>query len=325
MSTEESIRSEKLRLVNDWSKFEEYETEILPKFEYPVDGDQVCSPYWLEKTLGSLAEERRKSPTKQYYAYNRQVEKARRFFKEDFSLLNLLLYPENFNIKLSDLEALYPSLSFFLQINIQDLTKSNQRLLRSFLIFYYQLEEIPKWISYLVEEELDKILQVKKYSSGGKVFRENFIIRQSFITLGKLSALELLKGIYSEQNLEKWNKTGRSLCKSSKVIKIPYAIVRERIRRRGYKESSSNNHKSKSQEGRVKMSKENRSLEEIKQSILKKQALMFERRLDAYLAMTDPDVDKIIKKQIFEHLLDYEFSEDSDHSTLDEKLKIEEE
>ena len=300
----------------------EYEEEKYPESDEIIDSDRTFSPYWLETVVGSLAEERRNSRTKSYRIYNLKARKASNFAKEHFSLLQLLDQPDHFLIKLSDLEALYPSLTVFFRINIQELTQSNQRLLRSFLLFYYQ-QEVDPWIKYLIEESLDKILTKERFlTNKEKVFRENFIIRQTFQLLGKDQGLQTIKNIYSDQNLLRWYKTGENLVKQYCCVKIPSVYLKERIRRRGYKESSSNNPKrSKDQGRRVKESMENRTLEEIKQEILRKQAILFERRLDSYLQLEDPNIPKSKKKEIFSNLVHYDSEDISSQEKLDETLK----
>lgn len=52
------------------------------------------------------------------------------------------------------------------------------------------------------------------------------------------------------------------------------------------------------------MDESTQSLEEIKQRILKKQALLFEQRLDRYLRLEDPDLPPDQKKKIYLSLLE---------------------
>ena len=49
---------------------------------------------------------------------------------------------------------------------------------------------------------------------------------------------------------------------------------------------------------------ENRSLEEIKRDILKKQALLFEHRLELYLQLEEKDIPRNERREIFNRLLD---------------------
>lgn len=279
-----------------------------------VDRDGSPSPYWLTNSIGSLAEERRQSSRNKSFAYNRQVSKARRYFNSTFSLLNLISSTENFNIKLSELEASYPSLTFQFQTNIQEVTKSNGRLLRSFLIFWYQQENVEEWIKFYVEESLDKILSIERFQPDNKIFKENLIIRQTFLILGKDIGLELLKEVYSEQNLKRWSETGKNLCKNHQVVKIPLFVVKEKMRRRGYKESSSNKHISKNQEGEVRMSEESRELEETRRRILAKQAKLFEERLDRYLQLESKEISSQKKREIFNSLLSPDSQKEEENS-----------
>jgi hypothetical protein len=190
------------------------------------------------------------------------------------------------------------------------------RLLRSFLIYYIQLE-VPQWIEFLIEEGLDRILKQEKLKSGGKTFRENYIIRQTYILLGKQECLQLLKRTYSEDNLQKWYNTGKSLCKSTEIVRIPYARVKEKVRRRGYHDSSTNKFKTKSFQKRrkespvmVNKSPEAQELEQIRERILLKQAKLFEQRLNRYLEIESSDTTPEKKKELFNSLVEAEFLED---------------
>lgn len=290
---------------------------------FPEDREGSPTPYWLESVVGSLAEERRKSSSKSFRNYNRLVLKARNQFRSEFSVHKLKLHPENFYIKLSDLEALYPSLTYQLEFNLQELTQSKQRLLRSFLFYFYS-NDFPEWFIFLVEEELDKLLPVGKVANGGKVFKENLIIRQTFLLLGRQSGLQLLSEVYSEENIERWKHTGECLCTHYSLVKLPKANLKDKVRRRGYKETSSNKHKQKSMEGVVNMSTEARDLEEVKRRIKLKQAELFEKRLDRYLEI-ESELSSQKRKEIFYSLLEEEDQiAPSDLPTL-EKLQKERE
>lgn len=206
---------------------------------------------------------------------------------------------------MSDLEALCPSHTIDLRFNIQNLTKSNQKLLRSFLVFYYT-SEVPDWISFLIEEELDSILSTERVESGGKIFKENLIIRQTFSLLGKELGTQILKSVYSERNLEIWYNTGKKLSSSFEVVRIPISNPKPVVRRRGHKGSSSNPRISKDQSKEVKMSRENQELEETKTRIKLKQAKLFEERLDRYLQLESREIPSSERKRIFQSLLEPE-------------------
>lgn len=283
---------------------------------HAADGDGSPSPFWLESIRGSTSLERSSSGPKNFESYNRKVRKARKLANKELTLENLLLRENEFLMKLSALEARYPSTTFEFYVNIQDLVKSNMKLLRSFLIYYIQIEVSP-WIEFLIEEGLDRILKQEKLKSGGKTFRENYIIRQTYILLGKPECLQLLRRIYSEDNLSKWYRTGKNLSKSSEVIKIPYARVKEKVRRRGYHESSTNKFKTKSFQKRrkespvmVNKSPEAQELEQTRERILLKQAKLFEQRLNRYLEIESSETTPEKKKELFNSLVEAEFLED---------------
>lgn len=283
---------------------------------FAVDRDGSPSPFWLESIRGSTSLERSSSEPKNFNSYNRKVRKARKLANKELTLENLLLRENEFLMKLSALEAWYPSTTFEFYVNIQDLVKSNMKLLRSFLVYYIH-SEVPSWIEYLIEEGLDRILKQERLKSGGKTFRENFIIRQTYILRGKQECLRLLEEIYSKDNLSKWYRTGKNLCKSFEVIKIPYARVKEKVRRRGYHESSTNKFKTKSFQKRRKenpvmviKSPEAQELEQVRERILLKQAKLFEQRLNRYLEIENPETTPERRKELFNSLVQAEFLED---------------
>ena len=172
------------------------------------------------------------------------------------------------------------------------------------MLAWYNLEKVPQWLNFLVEEELDQILSVESIYANSKIFRENHIIRQTFLVLGKDLGNEILRSVYQEENLQRWTKTGMNLIQAYEVVKIPLFNVKQTIRRRGHRGSHSNKHKSRDERRRVMESIENRSLEEIKRDILKKQALLFEHRLELYLQLEEKDIPRNERREIFNRLLD---------------------
>lgn len=67
------------------------------------------------------------------------------------------------------------------------------------------------------------------------------------------------------------------------------------------------------------MSTEAQILEETLLRIKQKQALLFERRLDAFLALEDPDIPQAERKKIFNQILDP--VQEQDESDLDSLLE----
>lgn len=283
---------------------------LLQEEEFPTDKEGNPTPTWLETVLGSTSEERRNSKPKSYQSYNRQVSKARRTLSSDFSLDKLLTNEEEYIIQLSVLEARFPTLTWYRGINVQELCQSKMKLLRSFLLYYYSLEVSP-WIEMEIEESLDLILTKERLQSGGKTFRECFAIRQIFILCGRTIGMEILSQIYSKENIQRWIRTGKSLAISAQTVKIPYANPKTKIRRRGNRGSSTNNLKMKFFNSKrkgdpvmVTKSPESQELEEIKQRILKKQAILFEQRLDSFLQITSPSVPISQKRELFNQLVE---------------------
>jgi hypothetical protein len=213
------------------------------------------------------------------------------------------------------------------------------RLLRSFLIYYY-LADFPDWLRFYIEESLDSILKLERIPSGGKTFREAFTIRSIFLNLGKDLGFQQLCGIYRRDNLQKWYETGRKLSSTYQIVKIPYARVKEKIRRRGYHETSSNKPykirnsrdwnkqglplKAKGDPIMVKESNTSIELEETRQRILLKQAKLFEKRLDDYLALADPELTPSVKRTVYENLIGSDSQEKLEKLTIDNYHEIKE-
>lgn len=263
-------------------------------------------PYWLEKVQGSLAQERQQSFSQKIQTYNQKVFEARKYLNASGQIYakNYFSNPDLLDIKLSELWARYPSLQISFNLNIQELTQSNTRLLRGFVVWFYLQENLSKYIVYEIEEQLDHLTRTDGYPKNQKVLKEILIIRKIFHVLDRDLAIHFLYSIYRKENLDKWLQTAETLIRKYKIIKIPDIKVKEKVRRRGYRESHSNKHKSKDWRKEVMMSKEARTLEEIKNDIRRKQALLFERRLDAFLALEDSNLPLNRRKEIFNSLLD---------------------
>lgn len=285
-------------------KFEKLYSKLLQRQEKSSKDAKDFGPYWLEGIQGSLAEERRLSNSKKEILYNCQVRNARRTQAARLKALDYLSNPDSLDIKLSELWARYPSLEVYFEFSIQKIVKTNMRLLRSFVLFYYLNPELfPGYIKFLVEEELDFLLSTESFTKNQKIINEILAIRKIFLLNDKETSFCLLRNIYREENLDRWCTTAKKLLSSYQVIYIPKSRTKEKIRRRGYRESHSNKHKSKDQRGEVSMSREAQQLEETKRRIREKQALLFERRLDAFLALEDPNIDPAERKKIFNEIL----------------------
>lgn len=205
------------------------------------------------------------------------------------------------------------------------------RKLRAFLLYYYT-RKVSAWIQFEIENSLDLILKKEKLQSGGTAFRECYIIRQTFLLLGKQEGERLLGNLYSDENISRWKRTGKSLASSYRTVKIPLVNVKEKVRRRGYHETSSNKQKThsfqKNKKGDpviVKKSPESIELEETKQRILLKQAKLFEQRLDEYLRISDPELSPSQKKEVFNRLVEVPESQyQYEESHISENTKQEE-
>lgn len=322
VESNESSSSEDLSWLESLS-YEEYE-DLLKKQESSSKDAKDFGPYWLEKVQGSLAEERRKPSPNKDLAYNKQVSKARRTSRQDpLSLKDFLVQPEKLNIKLSLLWSLYPSLQIFVDLDVQKITKRSSRHLRSFMIyFYHHNQDFPSWVKWLIEENFDKILRGEDCSCiSPRILMELKAIRYIFLVLGSTEGFLQLTQIYSKKNLDHWEEVAEELISSyTNLINIPVRRVRQKVWKRGYKESHSNKHKSKDQRGEVAMSTEGRSIEEIKQSILKKQAILFERRLDEFLQLSNEELSQTEKKEIFRNLLEEGIPREPDEEEINNQI-----
>lgn len=264
-------------------------------------------PYWLDGVQGSLSEERRNSTSRKVVLYNSQVKKARSFNRsKPLTLRDLLNNLRALDLKLSELWSLYPSLEIRFSINVSNLTKRSSKLLRCFLIYFYSHNsEFPKYINYEIELEFERILESEERNPiSPQILQELRAIRYFYLTLGSPEADVLLEQLYSKENLERWIELGSKLVDGYRdLIQIPYIRLKPKVQRRGYRESHSNKRKSRDQRLEVAMSTEVRTIEEIKASILKKQALLFEKRLDSYLAMTDQDIPLSERREIFRSIV----------------------
>jgi hypothetical protein len=206
---------------------------------------------------------------------------------------------------LSEFWARYPSNTYEFGIHLQRVLQSNSRLYRAFVIWFYDHQEvIPKWLIAEIEEQLDLILTDKTANQKGQIHKEAVSIRLSAKMLSRRNYEALLTSVYSQRNLSKWKETIEKIL-DSKAASMCYfhtAEPKTKVRRRGYRESHSNKHKSKNQKGEVLMSRENRSLEEIRESILKKQMILFEQRLDHFLQIQDQDIPPDQRKELFVEL-----------------------
>lgn len=264
-------------------------------------------PYWLEGIQGSLAEERRKSKPNGEHAYNSKVKSAWRLLKKSQQPLGkFFISPDIYNIQLSELWSLYPDLTVSLQVDLTKIVRRKSSLLRNFLIYYYtHPDKFHSWIKMEIEEEIDRCLrQEDTFRISPRLLQEMKAIRKIFLVLGKDEGLFLLHQIYSEENLRRWIASIEGIFAENYLpFYIPQSHTAEKVRRRGYKESHPNKRKSKNQEGEINMSSDARTLEEIRESILKKQAILFEKRLDEFLRLEDPEIPQVVKKQMFREIV----------------------
>lgn len=290
------------QLIDLDSKDPEYFNYTYEEFWKEQPDAKDFGPSWLDGIQGSLAEERLTSRNRLKKELTLQRRKLRPFLRGN-SLLKFASDPESITIKLSECWARVPSASVSLDVNLQKATNSNSKQLRSFLIWYYFQDGISEEAKFLIEADLDRILDLGVYSNS-KIHKENLIIRQSFLILETNQARDLIRTFYSSSNLERWSKRGKELAEKIQVITFRGSTPSEKKRKRGHRESHSNKHKAIDGRRVVNMDESTQSLEEIKQRILKKQALLFEQRLDRYLRLEDPDLPPDQKKKIYLSLLE---------------------
>jgi hypothetical protein len=314
---------------------------------FPLDRDGNPTPLFLQGTVGSLAEERKQSSDlqkKKVRDYNKERSKVLRKFPElcSTSLFNFLTNPSETLERLASVRSEYPSVDLDLNLNIGTLILQKVSLLRNFLIWYLYQTNIPKWIEFLIFQELDRLLvpeklvegnvslyeQVQDEQTGENVrktrdtpkvritytsqkYKEALIIYKLLTIRGREETLKIVETIYSKDNLKKWYETGLSLVTTFKVISIPRAKFKEKIRRRGYSRSSMDPNSLNAQKGRlekmISKSQQNQEYEETIERIKLKQAQLFERRLDAFLALEDDSLPVEAKKEVFSSLLGENF------------------
>lgn len=282
-------------------------------------------PYWLEGVQGSLAEERRKSNSRKAEIYNSKVKAARSYNRANpLKLRDYLNNPELLNIKLSALWSLYPSLEIRFSLDVSNLCRRSSKLLRNFLIYFYKCKKIfPQWIQFEIELEFDRLLEGEDHCPiSPQLLQELKAIRHIFLVLEETEANIILENLYSEENLKHWVAVGKSLVDNYQgLIQIPYARLKPKVRRRGYRESHANKRKSRDQRLEVAMSQESRSIEEIKASILKKQALLFEKRLDEYLRLADQDIPIQERKETFRAIITESVPKSSSSEEIQDEIQ----
>lgn len=311
---------------------------------FPLDRDGSPTPLFLQGTLGSLAEERRFQPNfakSRERMYNKERGKAFRELEATCQpdLFNFLTNPNEMLAKLASLRSSYPNLTLDVNVNVGTIIKQKVSLIRSFLIWYLSLKEVPKWIDWMICQEFDRILLPEKLIQGSipslrrkgeedqreegsgeteqyspkirlsynsQKFREALALYSLYQIIGREETWSLITEIYSEQTLKQWKQTGESLARSHCVVTIPRYTVREKVRRRGYAHSSTDPNSLRSQKGRIiKMINQEQEVQELEDTISRiklKQAQLFEKRLDALLAL-QAEVPKEIKKEVFNHLI----------------------
>lgn len=338
----------------------------LPDKEYLnflEDKDGSPSPFFLQSVVGSLAEERRTSSPRSYFVYNRKVRNFHQKFSNYFNLHYLFSNCADFLEKLASVEGEYPDLGLALNINLQKLTGDRIKGIRSFLIYYISLEEVPPWIEYLVNEQLDRLLSEKdvirgnikckvdskadipdkfvvygetytrryiEYKQSSQRFIECLTLYKSYLLLGRHQAKQLIEQLYSRTTIEVWRKQAERAARNLDLVRISQIHVKEKIRRRGNSHSSSDPNSKRNQRRKVnemmKKEEEVRILEETILRIKSKQAKLFEKRLDAFLALEDTSLSKEERRLLFNSILgDSYIPEKEDDSNIDLNSKEEKE
>jgi hypothetical protein len=143
-------------------------------------------------------------------------------------------------------------------------------------------------------------------SYNSQKFREALAIYSLYQTIGREQTWEFINQIYSEKTIEVWIKIGKNLALNHCALTIPRYAVREKVRRRGYAHTSNDPNSLRSQKGRIsKMMTNEQEIQELEATISRikvKQAQLFERRLDALLAIQS-EIPKEIKREVFQSLV----------------------
>lgn len=285
----------------------------------------------FQKYFSRINRKTRFSRTLNYYFFSSE-EKQRSFEKGNPLNKNSLIPPEvkfdeeQFNIKLSQLRQWYPDLSIDIRFNLGQVLESKVKRIRAVLLYYYSdlYFRIPSWLRFYIEEFFDKILKSEKaVQTDSKTFKECYIIRECFYATPDLFN-SIIEGCYSASNIKRWKEYGRRLLSRTEILVFDYKFVRQKVRRRGYHESHNCNNRNlkdfkqtirPKERKEVNMSEEARTIEEIRESIIKKQALLFEKRLDDFLSLSSEELSSEDKKILFNKILETKIEERVDPLT----------
>lgn len=326
---------------------------------FPVDRDGSPTPLFLMGVVGSTAEERQESTKRSYTSFNKLCDRFNEKYNNLFNLNYLLSNPEDFIERLASVEGEYPTLGLNLSINLQALTGDRIKDLRSFLVYYLSFESIPPWIAYLIDEQLDRLLVSTeivrgsisakvgknenidaeyelyensytrrriKYTQSSQRYLECLTIYKTYTLLGREHANLLLEGIYGKNTLEVWKMKAKNKASSFVTVRAKKIIIKDRIRRRGNSHSSSDPNSLRSQKGRlskmIQKEQEVINLEEQIERIKRKQAALFERRLDAFLALEDTSLTREERRIAFKSILGDSYLPEEEGSDTSEGIQF---
>lgn len=232
---------------------------------------------------GTTVEERLRIHPK---SYRLDIRKAKQFnLRHRIDLLTAIHNPECLIKTLSEITTMVPNIP--LDIKIRGLFsqfegKGNSKKIR-YLVF--ALLFIPKgWLPKIyIEERLSKILKSKYLRS--KALWETRMLFELSKCLDQDQLINLIRKMYQPSNIKDWVKLGEEILKKSFFSYFDESQIINKQRKRGYTDHGSISSEKLRTERKVLSSMENRTNEEIKESILKNQLLLFERNLKQILEL----------------------------------------
>lgn len=256
---------------------------------------------WLDYIPNLSSEEKRTKMTPKNY--RKVLKESRRLNREySYSLHFIISSPDLFNEKLAELAACVPTSGEFKVKGIQYLLgKGQYTKIRSVLLFLeFSLDE--EWLRFLLMEPFLRLIPSKSTSPG---IQAELKFLGMILQMNKIQRRELLLKIFSSHNLEKMIEKGKELTSRMTISLFETAPVAQLSRKRGYNDKGSTSLTPNKERRRI-MNEGERSFSEIKEDILRKQLLLFERNLDRLLQISESEDRQQIKRIISDQEEDLE-------------------